>query len=430
MEHVYCGYIRVSTARQGEQGVSLQQQREAIERYARNHGLKIADWFEEQETAAKRGRPVFSKMLSLLKSGRARGVIIHKIDRSARNLRDWADLGEMIDRGIEVHFANESLDLGSRGGRLSADIQAVVAADFIRNLREETKKGFYGRLKQGLYPMPAPLGYKNVGGGKPKEPDPKVAPLIRHIFELYASGRANFQTLLAEASRIGLDGRRGKPLSKNGLSKILNNEFYTGLIHVKKTGQSFAGVHEPLIPKQLFDRVHEVLTGKVNTRAIRHDFLFRRRLVCKVCGRTLIGETHKGFVYYRCQFSACPTTSIRQEAAESAFLGKFLRLRLEPLEQRYCLKELRALRENADRKQEEAVNALQLRLGQIRDRLDRLTDAYVDRLIDKDLFEERQRTLLSERLESEGQLEAWQSGKRNIAEELARLLERFGAHEE
>ena len=49
------------------------------------------------------------------------GVIIHKIDRSAGNLRDRADLGELIDAGIEVHFANESPDLNSRGGRLSAD---------------------------------------------------------------------------------------------------------------------------------------------------------------------------------------------------------------------------------------------------------------------------------------------------------------------
>jgi site-specific DNA recombinase len=63
----------------------------------------------------------------------------------------------LIDAGIEVHFANESLNLYSPGGRHSADIQAVTAADFIRNLREETKKAFYGRIKQGLYPMPAPI---------------------------------------------------------------------------------------------------------------------------------------------------------------------------------------------------------------------------------------------------------------------------------
>jgi len=96
-------------------------------------------------------------MLRLLKHGKAAGVVIHKIDRGARNLKDWADLAELIDIGVEVHFANESLDLNTRGGRLSADIQAVVAADFIRNLREETKKGFYGRLKQGLYPICAPI---------------------------------------------------------------------------------------------------------------------------------------------------------------------------------------------------------------------------------------------------------------------------------
>src|SRR5579872_6943285 len=155
----YFAYIRVSTARQGEQGVSLEQQRDAITRYAQRNHMELAQVFEECETAARAGRPVFTQMIRQLKAGKARGVLIHKIDRSARNLKDWADLGEMIDRGVEVHFANEGLDLNSRGGRLSADIQAVVAADFIRNLREETKKGFYGRIKQGIYPLPAPLGY-------------------------------------------------------------------------------------------------------------------------------------------------------------------------------------------------------------------------------------------------------------------------------
>src|SRR5258705_2665500 len=115
MKHFY-GYIRVSTTRQGEQGVSLDQQRAAIQAYAQRQGLDLIRWFEEQETAARRGRPVFGQMLKLLRGGRASGVIIHKIDRSARNLRDWADLGELIDPGIAVHFANEALVLNSRCG--------------------------------------------------------------------------------------------------------------------------------------------------------------------------------------------------------------------------------------------------------------------------------------------------------------------------
>jgi len=107
----YFGYIRVSSVRQGAQGVSLPQQREAIERYAQRNSLEISRWFEEQETAAKQGRAVFNEMMKLLRRRSACRVIIHKIDRSARNLRDWADLGELIDSGIEVYFANESLGL-------------------------------------------------------------------------------------------------------------------------------------------------------------------------------------------------------------------------------------------------------------------------------------------------------------------------------
>ena len=54
-----------------------------------------------------------------------------------------------------MYFAGDGLDLTSRSGRLAADIQAVVAADYVRNLREETKCGILRRLEQGLYPMRA-----------------------------------------------------------------------------------------------------------------------------------------------------------------------------------------------------------------------------------------------------------------------------------
>src|ERR1035438_1070965 len=107
MEKQCFSYIRVSTTRQGEHGVSLQEQQDAIQRYAQKNGIEISRFFEEQETAAKRGRPIFSAMIRLLRRGQARGVIIHKIDRGARNLKNWADLGELIDTGVEDHFANE-----------------------------------------------------------------------------------------------------------------------------------------------------------------------------------------------------------------------------------------------------------------------------------------------------------------------------------
>src|SRR5688572_17476087 len=97
-------YIRVSTQKQGQKGSSLQEQRTAITAYANRQNLTIVEWFEERETAAKQGRRVFNRLLRQLERGRANGVIIHKVDRSARNLRDWADLGRLMDCGVRVYL--------------------------------------------------------------------------------------------------------------------------------------------------------------------------------------------------------------------------------------------------------------------------------------------------------------------------------------
>lgn len=426
-EQQYLAYIRVSTPKQGEKGVSLQEQRAAIERYAKHNGLQVTEWFEEKETAAKRGRPVFGKMIKRLKRDTVGGVIIHKIDRSARNLKDWADLGALIDRGIEVHFANESLDLTSRSGRLSADIQAVVAADYIRNLREEARKGFYGRLKQGLYPLPAPIGYLDRGSGKPKEPDPERAPLIKRLFELYATNTYSLTTLCEEAQRLGLRSRRGGTYSRSALSNLLNNPFYIGIIRIKKTGETFQGVHEPLISAALFNRVQRVLKGKTNKKVSVHNFLFRRLFSCVHCGYSLVGERQKGHIYYRCHTKGCPTTGIREEAVEEAVHRNLQGLQFSSEEKRYIASEIKRRGEECKREHEAILRARKLALGQLDTKLNRLMDAYLDELIDKDLFEHRKEGLLLEQKQIQDQVVALEEDHGLLLKSLEDFLELAGS---
>jgi DNA invertase Pin-like site-specific DNA recombinase len=393
---LYFAYVRVSTTRQGQTGTSLAEQRAAISRHAQRYGLTIIKEYEEQETAAKRGRPIFAEMIRALRQSKASGVVMHKIDRSARNLKDWADLGELIDSGVEVHFANEGLDLHSRGGRLSADIQAVVAADYIRNLREETKKGFYGRLKQGLYPMPAPIGYTDRGQGQPKAIDPAQAPLVKQTFEMYAAGRYGLRALEGKMHELGLRGKNGARLTRSSLHGVLRNPFYTGLIRLKKTGELFQGMHEPIVSKFLFDRVQLMLDGKHVDKRHRHSFLFRKHIVCDACQKNLIPETQKGHIYYRCQTRECPEKTVREEVAETAFVGALQRLRFSDDELRY----LGAERYNSLRlssyHEEDQRKALRLRLEQIRVRLSKLADAYIDSVLDQEMYVHKKNSLLLE----------------------------------
>lgn len=420
-------YIRVSTVKQGQYGVSLQEQRDAILRYASRQGLTIARWFDERQTAAKRGRPIFNDMLKRLARSEACGVIIHKIDRSTRNLRDWADLGDLLDRGIDVHFAVESLDLHSRGGRLSADIQAVVATDFIRNLREETRKGFYGRLKQGLYPLPAPLGYVDQGRGRPKTVDPVSGPLVRRAFELYASNTFTLHTLLAELTRLGLRNPRGKQLSLNGVSRLLNNSFYIGLIRLRSTGEVFQGLHPQIIPKALFDLVQAQLRGKVRSHGRRNHFLFTRLLRCDECAKRLIGETQKGHVYYRCHSRHCSTRSVREEAVESETVKVLIPLAFSSEQKEYFAERVARLRKDWNDDQVSVNAALGFRLGQLKDRLLRLTDAFLDGTIDRTLFEDRKNALLLERISLEDQQRLLPENALPIPDSLAEYLELAGS---
>ncbi len=422
MNKIYYAYTRVSDARQGE-GVSLKQQLDAIERYASKQGLKIVQHFEEQKTAAKRGRPVFSKMLRLLKAGKASGVLMHKIDRSARNLKDWAELGELIDSGTEVHFVNESLDLSSRGGRLSADIQAVVAADYIRNLREETKKGFYGRLKQGFYPMPAPLGYLDTGAGKPKTPDPERAPLIKKAFELYATGQYSQVALGEELYRLGLRKKNGKRLDQNTLGRILRSPFYIGLIRIEKNSETYLGAHKPLISKNLFEQVQRVLSGNFTAARVTHDFPFRQLFWCKLCGRSLIPEGQKGHVYYRCQNKRCPTKCIRQEPLEEGILEKLHGIDLSAEQHEYLGQKFEEFKQNRAQKCRQAVEAEEIQLSRVKDRLNRLTDAYLDNAVDHETFEQRKTALLMERRGIEDRIQDLKDGAPDLPKKLDRLLE-------
>jgi DNA invertase Pin-like site-specific DNA recombinase len=409
-------YARVSTARQGERGVSLPEQRDAISRYAERQGLEIVRWFEEQESASKQGRPAFNQMLRLLRLGIALGVVIHKIDRSARNLEDWNDIGKLVDAGVDVHFATESIDLKTTAGRLSADIQAVVAAHYSRNLREEVKKGLYGRLKQGFYPWRAPIGYLDQGAAKPKNPDPIQGPLVKSAFELYGSGTRSLQQLAREMSRRGLRNRKGGKVTLNGLSTILRNPFYTGLIHILKTGQTFKGNHEPLITAALFARVQAILSGKRVDRVQSHAYTYSRIARCATCKYSLIAERQKGHVYYRCHNrpfktpAVCPPTSIREEQLDEAVVNALVTIQL-------CKEELRAAREYLTERSKESEeqtiamrNALKLQHDQVSGRISKLTDLLVDGTITKPMFQSKHHALLLEQTAIEQKIQDLNNG--------------------
>jgi len=429
----FFAYIRVSDPSQDDErdpnkkeqreGASFTEQRSVIERYADREGLSIVEWFREIETAAVRGRPIFASMAKRLRKGEAEGFIVHKVDRSSRNYHDWADINDLADEGFDVRFASDNLDLSTRGKRLLADVQAVFATDYIRNLKEEVRKGIAGRLKQGLLPWGAPLGYVNNGlRGKVKTICPVTGPIVRRVFELYASGAHSFDTLCMELERMGLRNRQGGRVTRNGLSVMLNNPFYIGLIVHKKGGAVYKGVHEALIGKQLFDRVQALLSGKTQKHANRNCFRYRRIFRCAECGYALIGELQKGHVYYRCHTKTCPMTGVREEVLEAAVVGAYSTLQLSVTEHAALEAEVTAFLGESEKNCKRVQETWKLQLVALQTRHDRLVDAFLEKSIDKETFEPRKKRLLMEQRELEENLSRDVDGEQ-ISTRLREILE-------
>ncbi len=330
------GYIRVSTLRQGE-GVSLEAQKDAIAECAIKRGLTITEWFEEKETAAKIGRPIFNHMIARLRRQHAIGLVVHKLDRSARNLQDWATVSQLMDEDIEFHIATEPIDFSTRGGRMTADFLAVIAADFSRNQREETRKGLQGRLKQGLYPFKSPLGYLDNGKGKAKTPCPIASPLIKEAFRLYLSGQHSLKSLREEMYRRGLRNHSGGKVSLHGIEKVLSNTFYYGKITILRTGDTYDGIHEPLLSKAEYKRIQMIKSRRCGPKVTKHNFLFRGLFRCADCAGPLIPERQKAHVYYRCQCRECPMKTFREDRLETALRARLADIQLS----KAAIKEMR-----------------------------------------------------------------------------------------
>ena len=133
--------------------------------YGSHNKLKIAQEFEDVETAKQAGRSGFGQMISFLKKNNAcRVLVVEKTDRLYRNFRDLVTIDEL---GLEIHFVKENVVLSpdSRSSeKFMHGIKVLMAKNYIDNLSEEARKGMQEKAEQGIWPTKCPLGYRNITG--------------------------------------------------------------------------------------------------------------------------------------------------------------------------------------------------------------------------------------------------------------------------
>jgi len=374
----FLAYIRVSSKDQ-EQGMSLEVQQHQIETYTREKEIQIDQFFGGVESASATGREEFGELVSILKKEKYQGVIFHKIDRSGRNPADQGKLYELMEEGYEFHFVYERYSTKDGTGRIMLYMMWAMASAYSENLKAEIQKGIFGLLKNGRYPNPAPVGYKDANHGV-KLIDEKLAPLVKKAFELYSTNNYDVKTLHKRLSDLGMTNKKGKPLNTQTLYKMFRNSFYYGCIEYN--GESYVGAHEPIISKELFDRVQEVMNKKSYKHKRKFVYLFAGLVSCRVCGKPLRSISAKNrYKYYSCRNLDCKC-NLKEETVESQFFSGLRKLEFEDKEVEAFLEAVKVFRQELRQTKGAELKHIALELEKIKSDSDHLLDLYLGKKID------------------------------------------------
>ena len=197
---------------------------------------------------------------------KCRTILVEKTDRLYRNIKDYATIDEL---DVEIHLVKEN-EIISRSSQSSQQfvhgIKVLMARNYSLNLGEETVKGMTEKARAGMYPSYAPVGYQNAEGASGKRvivPDPYAAPAITELFERFATGRYSLRALVQELNGDGFK-LRGRKLYSSTAHQILRKRLYTG--DFDWDGKTYEGSHEPLVARESWQRVQELLDTRVEKR--------------------------------------------------------------------------------------------------------------------------------------------------------------------
>lgn len=209
---VAIGYARVSTDRQADRGVSLDAQSARIRAMATVHGAELLDVVVDAgESAGTMNRPGLQRILELVRNRKVEAVIVAKLDRLTRSVKDLCSLLELFEkRGVALISVAESLDTSSAAGRLVITIMSAVSQWEREAIGERTRDALRHKRSRGERVGNIHYGYRLSADGKHVEPDPTEQAVLAEIRNLRGRHRS-LREIAAALNESGRRTRRGSP---------------------------------------------------------------------------------------------------------------------------------------------------------------------------------------------------------------------------
>lgn len=369
-------YIRVSTDEQKLHGYSLEAQREQLTQYCRAAGMIIAGYYEDPGFSARKrytSRKEFMRLLADVEADKIDVIVIIKLDRLFRSVRDYYAIQDaLVAHNVDWLTTTEQYDTTTASGRFAINIKLAMAQEEADRTAERVRLVNDYKVTQGqVITGSCPLGYEIKDRRLVIVPD--NAAIVYDAYRHYAT-HGNIIEL-----RAHLLNTYGYTISDTQVLRMLRNTKYMG---------EYRGNPDycpPIIDKALYDDVQRLLARHTYKPSSGRVYLFSGLLVCAECGRAMSGRTTPSngtdILYYRCKqgidrvSTACThSKSIREDVLEDWLLNNIL-----------SIMECRIHHNEVDAKRQAEARA-QIDTADIKRKLSRLKELYVNDMIDMDTY--------------------------------------------
>lgn len=401
-------YVRVSTTEQAESGYSIDEQIEKLESYAKIRDWKVVGIYKDAGfTGSNINRPEMTRLIADVQLNKIDTVLVYKLDRLSRSQKDTLYLIEdvFLKNGLNFVSLSENFDTDSPFGKAMIGMLAVFAQLEREQITERMKMGKLGRAKSG---KTMSWGFKTFGYdlvGSELVINQLEASIVRKAFDLYASGVATTRLyrLLNEEGHIGKE----KPWSYRTIRNVLENPVYAGF--VRYNNHIFEGTHEPIISKEIYDKVQSMIKERYqncyNQTPFKSKYLTTKLVKCGTCGCNLAsayyvrrkGESERRRVMYcLSQKKSRHTLKAPSEPCDlKRFNGKDLDASI--------IQEINKLRQSTPTVHLANLNIdfnkMTDQLNATNDKLDRLTNVYIEGKLSHQLYQEKYNTLIKQKNE-------------------------------
>lgn len=246
-------YIRVSTARQDQEGHSIPMQKSRLLSYCKAKGWVVSGIFiDPGHSGSSLERPGMEKLIAGVEAGDFDVVLVYKLDRLSRSQKDTLFLIEDVFMANETDFVSmqESFDTGTVFGRAMVGVLSVFSQMERETITERTMMGRAGRAEKGLFHGGGtePIGYNYVDGELVI--NNQEAEQVRQVYQLYAEGHS-----VTEITRRmeGCTTKHGDWSHTGTVGNVLDNPLYAGMVHFD--GVLAKGKHDAIVSMELDKKV-------------------------------------------------------------------------------------------------------------------------------------------------------------------------------